>query len=87
MWHQFNEDAARIIESTAKGDVDRQLQTMTTIIVTFGTERFGVEEGRTITPNYTKGGDKIQQMWQELRTLARQYKVATEEEKPPPVEL
>ena len=64
VWHQFDEDTARIIESTAKGDVDRRLQTMSTIIISFGTERFGVEEDKPIRSNYTKNrrAEKIHQL-------------------------
>ena len=62
---------------------------MTTIIVMFGKERFGVEESKSIRPDFTmnRRAEKISQMQQELQTLARQYKVATEEEKPPLEEL
>ncbi|XP_054628013.1 uncharacterized protein LOC129179159 [Dunckerocampus dactyliophorus] len=89
VWHQFDEDITRVIESTAKGDVDRRLQTITTIIVTYGTERFGVEERKSTRPNYTmnRRAEKIHQLRQELRSLARQYKAASEEEKPPLAEL
>lgn len=43
--HQFDENVARIRESTAKGGADRQLQMMSTI-VSFVAERFGVEEDK-----------------------------------------
>lgn len=52
VWCQFDEDAARIITATAKGDADKQLQTVTNIIVSFATERFGVEECKTSRPNH-----------------------------------
>lgn len=57
----FDEDTARIITTTAKGDADKQLQTMTTI-------RFGFEECKTNRPNYTmnRRADKICQLRQEL---------------------
>ena len=85
VWHEFDEDLTRIIESTAKGDVDRRLQTMTTIIVTYGSERFGVEEVKTIRLNFimNRRAEKILQLRQELRSLARQCKAATDEEKLP----
>lgn len=71
--HKFDEDVARIIESTAKGDVDKGLQTMNAIIVSYGTKRFGVEEGKSTRPNYTmnRRAEKIHQLWQELQSLAR----------------
>lgn len=88
MWHQFDEDAARIIE-TAKGDVDRRLQTMTTIIVSFGAERFGVEEGKPIRPNYSMNtrAERICSLRQKLRTLTNQHKAASEDDRPPLAEL
>ncbi|XP_061571176.1 uncharacterized protein LOC133424524 [Cololabis saira] len=62
---------------------------MTTIIVSYGKERFGVEECKSIRPNYTmnRRAEKIHQLRKELRSLARQYKAATEEEKPQLAEL
>lgn len=62
---------------------------MTSIVVSFAAERFGVEEGKTTRPNYTMNqrADKTHQLWQELWTLSRQFKIATEEEKPSLAEL
>lgn len=61
VWHQFDEDAARI----------------------------SVEEGKSNRPSYTMiwRAERIHQLQQELRTLARQYKAASEEEKLPLAEL
>ncbi|KAJ8333522.1 hypothetical protein SKAU_G00415300 [Synaphobranchus kaupii] len=39
VWQQFDEDTDKVLEATAKGDVDRRLQTMTTIIVSLAVER------------------------------------------------
>lgn len=62
---------------------------MTTTIVSFSEERFGVKEDKATRPNYTmnRRADKIQQLRQVLWTLARQFKVAAKEEKPPLAEL
>ncbi|XP_061907749.1 uncharacterized protein LOC133652714 [Entelurus aequoreus] len=62
---------------------------MTTIIVSSGAERFGVEEDKPISSNYTmnRRAEQIHQLRQELRSLARQYKAASEEEKAPLAEL
>lgn len=40
-WQQFDEDVDQILEGTAKGDVDRRLKTIVTIIVNIAAERFG----------------------------------------------
>lgn len=47
IWQQFNEDANSVLDTTAKGDADRRLQTMPTIIVSLAVERFGAVEKRT----------------------------------------
>ncbi|XP_061896860.1 uncharacterized protein LOC133645950 [Entelurus aequoreus] len=62
---------------------------MTTIIVSNGAEWFGVEEDKPISSNYTmnRRAEQIHQLRQELRSLARQYKAASEEEKAPLAEL
>jgi len=43
-WQQFDKDIDRILEGTAKEDVDRRLKTVTTIIVNITAERLGTEE-------------------------------------------
>ncbi|KAK1786543.1 hypothetical protein P4O66_002996 [Electrophorus voltai] len=37
---QFDKDVSNIIQATAKGDADSRLQTMTTIIISYASERF-----------------------------------------------
>lgn len=49
----MSEDAARIIKSTAKRDVDRHLQTMTAAVVTLRAGRFKMKEGNPIKQNFT----------------------------------
>lgn len=62
---------------------------MTTIFVSFAAQRFGVEEHKKtrFTYNMNRRAEKIHQLRQELRMMARQFKAATEEEKPPLAEL
>ncbi|KAJ8362267.1 hypothetical protein AAFF_G00386670 [Aldrovandia affinis] len=77
-WLLFDDDVDEILEATAKGDADRKLQTMTTIIISLAAERFGtVKERGTKTP-YVKNrrAEKISQLRQELRKLKRQFKEA-----------
>lgn len=82
-WHQFDEDVEQILEGTAKGDVDRRLETMATIIVSIAVERFGTKEVNQApaiyTPNHT--AKKIQHLRKELKALKRQYKKAGDVEK------
>lgn len=39
-WEQFDEDVDKVLEVPVKGEVDRRLQAMTTIITSLGLERF-----------------------------------------------
>lgn len=43
---KYDEDADKVLEVRAKGDVQKWLQTMTIILVSMATERVGVEEER-----------------------------------------
>ncbi|KAK0134731.1 Retrovirus-related Pol polyprotein from type-2 retrotransposable element R2DM [Merluccius polli] len=88
-WQKFDKDADKVLEATAKGDVERRLQTMTTIIVSMAAERFGVEEERRPKQPYTKNqrAVKIHNIRKELKALKKQHKEASEEERGPLAEL
>nr|XP_061836351.1 uncharacterized protein LOC133619387 [Nerophis lumbriciformis] len=63
---------------------------MSTIIVSYGSERFGrMEKGNTEAIPYTmnRRATKIHQLRQELRTLRKQFKRVSEEDKQPLEEL
>lgn len=89
VWQQSDEDLCEIVQMTAKGDADRRLLTMTTIIVSYASERFGPIETAGSRKPYNKNCrlTKIQQLHQELRSLKRQYKVASGEERQSLAEL
>uniref|UniRef100_A0A3B1JAJ2 Reverse transcriptase domain-containing protein n=1 Tax=Astyanax mexicanus TaxID=7994 RepID=A0A3B1JAJ2_ASTMX len=89
VWQQFDEDANSVLDATAKGDADRRLQTMTTIIVRLAVERFGVVEKRIGGAPFTMNqrAAKIHRIRQELKSLKLQFKEASEEQRPPLVEL
>lgn len=78
VWHQLEEDVDQILEGTAKGDVDRWLKTMTSIIVDIAAERFGLNEVKLGPSAYTTNhrARKIQHLREELKALKRQYKKA-----------
>lgn len=85
-WLQFDEDVSNIIQAAAKGNAESRLQTMTTIIGSYASERFGrIEKGKIKHTPYTmnRRATKIHHLRQELHTLKKQYKKATEEEKQP----
>ncbi|TWW62333.1 hypothetical protein D4764_04G0009800 [Takifugu flavidus] len=75
---------SNIIQATAKGDVDSRLQAISTIIVSYRSERFGrIEKGNTETTSYTmnRRSFKIHQLRKELQTLKKQFKRAADGEK------
>ncbi|XP_029688563.1 uncharacterized protein [Takifugu rubripes] len=83
-WLQFDEDVSNIIQATAKGDVNSRFQAISTIIVSYGSERFGrIEKGNTETTSYTmnRRSFKIHQLRKELRTLKTQFKRASDGDK------
>lgn len=81
-WLQFDEDLDQVLDTTARGDADQKLLSMSEMIVSIGAERFGIKEQqptkRLGEPNRREV--KISQLRQELRLLGRQFKVAREEE-------
>ncbi|XP_067284127.1 uncharacterized protein [Pseudorasbora parva] len=88
-WLQFDEDVDTILEAGVKGDADRRLLTMTTIIISLAAERFGLEEKKVVNLPYTMNNraHKIHQLRQELKSLRRKFKEAREEERGPLAEL
>lgn len=76
---------SQILEATAKGEVDRRLETMTSIIVSYAVERFGLSDSKNPKTKYilNRRATQIHKLRQELRGLKKQYKVAGEEEKQP----
>ena len=82
-WKQFDEDVDKILEVTAKGDVDQRLRTMTTLIVNIAAERFGTEAPKHTPTAYAPchRARKIQSLRKELKLLKRQYKSAGEVER------
>lgn len=82
-WLQFDEDLDQVLDATVRGDADQKLRTMSAMIISIGSERFGMKEQRTTRdvgePNRREV--KISQLRQELRLLRKQFKQAREEEK------
>ena len=81
-WRDFDEDVSEIIQATSSGNIDQRLHTMSKLIVGYASERFGYIEktgGKGYTHNRRQG--KIEQLRQELRSLKKQFKIASEEER------
>lgn len=70
---QLYEDIDKILEATSKDDVDHKLQTMCTLIMSIGVERFGVTE-KPVTSNPVRPNrqELISQLRQELKSFKRQ---------------
>ncbi|KAL0202317.1 hypothetical protein M9458_000335, partial [Cirrhinus mrigala] len=88
-WHQSDEDVDQILQVTARGDADRRLHTMCSIIINIAAERFGVKEqcpfGGTAGPNRLEENNR--QLRKELRLLRKQFRQASEEDKAALAEL
>lgn len=82
-WTKLEEDVDKILETISKGNVDQKLQTMCSLIMNIGAERFGEEQkrGASNPAKLNRREVKIGQLRQELKSLRRQYKAATEEER------
>ncbi|RXN38269.1 reverse transcriptase [Labeo rohita] len=82
-WLKLDENVDKCLESISKGSVDQKLQTMCTIVLNMGAERFGVEErrGDSNPAKLNRREAKISQLRQELKSLRRQFKMAKEEER------
>ncbi|KAK7915664.1 hypothetical protein WMY93_011425 [Mugilogobius chulae] len=83
-WSQFDSDVDQILEATGKGDVDKKLLSLTTMIVNIGAERFGQEERKEPSIGghpMNKREIKIHNIRQEMKSLRRQYKYAGEYER------
>lgn len=86
-WQKFDKDADVVMEATAKGDVARRVQTMTTVIVCMNVERFAGEEDKGARQPYTKRAVKIPNIRKELKALTKQHEGASQEDRAPLAEL
>lgn len=82
-WLKQGENVEKCLEAISKGNVDQKLQTMCSIIMNMGAERFCVEErqGASNPAKLNRQEAKISQLRQELKSLNRQFKVAKEDER------
>ena len=46
-WKQFDDDLEIILETTMQGNVEKKLNTLSTIVYNVGKERFGIEKQRS----------------------------------------
>ena len=82
-WQDFDNDICEIIQSATKGDVERRLSFMTTIITSLASERFGCVEPRQPRMPYTANRrvNKMKDLRREIRSLKKLYKRANIEER------
>ena len=88
-WQDFNNDICEIIQSATKGDVERRLSLMTTIITSLASESFGCVELRQPRMPYTANRrvNKMKDLRREIRSLKKLYKRANIEKRQPLEEL
>ena len=88
-WQDFDNDICEIIQSATKGDVERRLSFMTTIITSLASERFGYVETRQPRRLYTANRrvNKMKDLRKEIRSLKKLYRRASIEERQPLEEL
>ena len=88
-WQDLDNDICEIIQSATKGDVERRLSFMTTIITSLASERFGYVEPRQPRRLYTANRrvNKKKDLRKEIRSLKKLYRRASIEERQPLEEL
>lgn len=88
-WTRLDEDVDKSLEAISKGDAGHRLQTMCSLIMSIGAERFGVEQkqGASNSAKPNRREVKISQLRLELKSLRHQFKVAKEEDRPALAEL
>lgn len=64
-----------------RGDADQKLQTLSTMIISIGAERFGIKERQLTRGVAEPNRREVEISQRELRLLGRQFKKAREEEK------
>ncbi|XP_024908577.1 uncharacterized protein LOC112486376 [Cynoglossus semilaevis] len=89
VWAQFDTDVSQILETTAKREVDKCLETMTPSLSAMQQRGLATVRAGTPRPATTTNhrATQIHKLCQELWSLRKQYKVASEEEKQPLADL
>ena len=84
-WQDFDNDIFEILQSATRGDVERQLSFMTTIITSLVSEIFGCVEPRQPRIPYTANRrvNKMKDLRREIRSLKKLYKRESIEERQP----
>ena len=82
-WQDFDSDICVIIQSATKGDLERRLSFMTTIITSLASERFSYIEPRQPRRPYTDYHrvNKMKDLRKEIRFLKKLYRRASIEER------
>lgn len=84
-WKQLDVDLDRVLEATLAGTAEKKIDSMTTIITTMARERFGTEERRGSSKTHVnRPNRRTREIWQlrrEIKTLNKQFRIASAEEK------
>ena len=80
-WVSLDDDIDSILESSLSGDVEKKISALTTITYTVAKERFGLMDQRikkAATPSPNRRERQIKAIRNNLRSLKKQYRSATE---------
>ena len=83
-WASLDEDLRGILIIALQGNVEKRLETMTTIIYNVGKERFGTIERKKRTTCIARSNRReaeIRRLRQDIKELSRQYRRSSEEER------
>lgn len=84
-WNQLDGDLDRVLEATLAGTAEKKIDSMTTIIITIARERFGTEERKgsseTQVNQPNRRASEILQLRREIKTLYKQFRTASAEER------
>ena len=88
-WSSFDNQLDMILDSTMRGDVDKKIRSMTSIVYNVGKELFGIKPSvpKEQTKKQNRRETQIQDIRKELKNLRKRYNEAPEEERPALSEL
>ena len=88
-WSSFDNQLDMILDSTMRGDVDKKIRSMTSIVYNVGKELFGIKLSvpKEQTKKQNRRETQIQDIRKELKNLRKRYNEAPKEERPALSEL
>ena len=85
-WYSFDEDVCNTIQATFSGNIDRRINIMSRLIISYASERFGHFEKTEKISTRNRREEKIKTLRLELRSL-KKFRKTNEKEQPALTEL